>query len=69
MLKKNLLLSFFILLKFVLQYQLVSPVYELHRDEFLHLDQGHHLAWGYLSIPPLTAGIAYIINLLGNGEF
>ena len=69
MLKKNLLLCFFILVKFVLQYQLVSPVYELHRDEFLHLDQGHHLAWGYLSIPPVTAGIAYIINLLGNGEF
>ena len=69
MIKKNLLLCFFILLKFVLQYRLVSPVYELHRDEFLHLDQGRHLAWGYLSVPPLTAGIAYIINWLGNGEF
>ena len=69
MLKKNLLLCFFILLKFILQYQLVSPIYELHRDEFLHLDQGKHLAWGYLSLPPFTAWLSYIIGLLGYSEF
>lgn len=67
--KKHLLLLFFIVLKFVLQYQLVSPVYELHRDEFLHLDQGKHLSFGYLSVPPFTSWISYLVLLMGNGEF
>jgi hypothetical protein len=69
MYKKTLLLLGFIILKFVLQYQLVSPEYELHRDEFLHIDQGKHLAWGYLSLPPLTSWVSYLILKLGNGEF
>jgi len=58
-----------ILLKFILQYELIDPVYELHRDEFLHLDQAHHLAWGFQSVPPLTSIISYLILLLGNGVF
>lgn len=66
---KNWLLLFFILLKFVLQYVLVNPEYELHRDEYLHLDQGKHLAFGYLSVPPFTSWISYLILQLGNGEF
>lgn len=58
-----------ILLKFILQYSLIDPVYELHRDEFLYLDQGRHLAWGYTSVPPVTSWISYLILLLGNGVF
>lgn len=58
-----------ILLKFILQYLLIDPVYELHRDEFLHLDQARHLAWGYTSVPPVTSWISYLIMLLGNGIF
>lgn len=69
MAKKTYILFGFVLLKFLLQYWLVSPVYELHRDEYLHLDQANHLAWGYLSVPPLTAWLSYLIALLGNGEF
>lgn len=67
--KNNLTLSGFILLKFILQYLMVHPVYELHRDEYLHLDQAHHLAWGYLSVPPVNSWFAYLISLLGNSEF
>ncbi|HTE31064.1 MAG TPA: glycosyltransferase family 39 protein, partial [Chryseolinea sp.] len=37
--------------------------------EYLHLDQGDHLAWGYLSVPPFTSWISYIIKLLGNSVF
>lgn len=66
---KNFVLLGFILLKFVLQYILIDPVYELHRDEFLHLDQAHHLAWGYTSVPPFTSWISWIILQLGNGVF
>lgn len=36
--KKHIVLLSFTLLKFVLQYFAINPVYELHRDEFLHLD-------------------------------
>lgn len=67
--KPTLLLAFFIVLKFVLQYVLIAPEYDLHRDEYLHLDQGRHLAWGYLSVPPFTSWISYLVGLLGNGVF
>lgn len=67
--KETLLLISFIALKFILQFQLIDTVYELHRDEYLHLDQGKHLAWGYVSVPPFTAFISKIILWLGNGVF
>lgn len=67
--KKSLVLLFFIVVKFVIQYSLISPQYDLQRDEFLHLDQANHLAWGYLSVPPVTSWISYIIKLLGDSVF
>lgn len=67
--KNTLILFCFILAKFLLQYTLISPAYDLQRDEYLHLDQANHLAWGYISVPPLTSWVAYIIKLLGNGFF
>ncbi len=67
--KKTLLLSAFMVLKMVLQYVLISPAYELHRDEFLYLDQGQHLAWGYASVPPFMSWISVIVHGLGNGVF
>ena len=69
MTKKSILLTGFIIVKFVLQYILISPEYELQRDEFLHLDQAHHLAWGYVSVPPVTSWISSIILFLGNSLF
>lgn len=67
--RKNLLLLGFMLLKIALQYVLINPKYQLHRDEYLHLDQGQHLAWGYLSVPPATSWVSYLIHLLGNDVF
>ncbi|QOG02329.1 glycosyltransferase family 39 protein [Flavobacterium sp. MDT1-60] len=69
MTKKTIILIAFILLKFVLQIVLLSPEYDLQRDEYLHLDQAHHLAWGYLSVPPVTSWFSYLIFLLGNSVF
>lgn len=69
MTKKNFILSGFILLKFLLQYLLVNSHYDLQRDEYLHLDLANHLAWGYLSVPPVTSWIAWIIQFLGNSIF
>ena len=71
---KNFIQSYWVLLiivalKLILQFVLVNPVYELHRDEFLHLDQAKHLAFGYISVPPFTALISTIIFLLGGDLF
>ena len=63
------ILALFVSIKFILQYAVINPAYELHRDEYLHLDQGKHLAWGFLSVPPFTSWISHIIFLLGNGIF
>ena len=69
MTKRTLILTGFIGLKFLLQFLLLSPGYDLQRDEYLHLDQANHLAWGYLSVPPFTSWTSYIIQLLGNSLF
>lgn len=69
MTKRTTILLGFILTKFLLQYILFNSFYDLHRDEFLHLDQADHLAWGYLSVPPVTSWISYLIKLLGNSIF
>ena len=67
--KELLILMALILLKFTMQQFLIDPIYELHRDEFLYLDQANHIAMGYSSVPPLTSWISYIIYLLGNSVF
>ncbi|MBK8496383.1 MAG: glycosyltransferase family 39 protein, partial [Chitinophagaceae bacterium] len=69
MTKNTLILIGFIVLKFVLQYVLLSSDYDLQRDEYLHLDQAHHLAWGFQSVPPFTSWISHIILQLGNSIF
>lgn len=67
--KSYLILILFVIVKFVLQYSLVSPVYDLQRDEYLHLDQGNHLAWGYISVPPVSSWISWLIKILGGSVF
>src|SRR5881628_1817229 len=68
-LRDRLFLLLFCLAKMVLEYAVVNPVYDLHRDEYLYLDQGNHPAWGYVSLPPFTSWVAYLIQHLGNGVF
>jgi len=41
-----------------------STNYELQRDAFLYIAQGEHLAWGYLSVPPLTAFLSKLLRLI-----
>lgn len=65
----NLVLLLFVVVKMVLQYLVVNPVYELQRDEYLHLDQAHHLDWGFHSVPPITSLISWVILQLGNSVF
>ncbi|GAB3863811.1 glycosyltransferase family 39 protein [Hymenobacter segetis] len=66
---KRLLPLAFALLKFVSGYFLISPQYDLQRDEYLYLNQGQHLAWGYLEVPPLMAAQGWVSMALGGGFF
>ncbi len=59
----------FLALKLILQFVLVNPIYELHRDEFLHLDQAAHPSFGYVSVPPFTSWMASFIYFMGGGLF
>jgi predicted membrane-bound mannosyltransferase len=63
------LLLLIVLLKMILQFIVVNPYYELHRDEFLHLDQANHLAFGFISVPPFTSLVSKVIFLLGGSMF
>jgi 4-amino-4-deoxy-L-arabinose transferase-like glycosyltransferase len=56
-------------IKLILQYIVVNPVYDLQRDEFLHLNQAKHLAFGFISVPPFTSVVSKIIFLFGGGIF
>jgi 4-amino-4-deoxy-L-arabinose transferase-like glycosyltransferase len=67
--KKYYLLLILIILKFIIQYAALSPVYELQRDEFLHIDQASHLAFGFQSVPPLISLFSVVLQLLGGSLF
>lgn len=69
MAKKTIFLYLFLILKLVLPLLLIDAGYDLHRDEYLHLDQAKHLSWGYYSVPPLTSIFSWIILQLGNGVY
>ena len=67
--RKTFILAAFVVLKFLLQYVMYNPHYDLQRDEYLYLDQATHPAWGYVSVPPVTAWFSAIIQFLGNSVF
>ena len=45
----------------------VADNYGFHRDEYLYLAQGRHLAWGYMENPPLLGLVSWFILLFGKG--
>ncbi len=67
--RSTIILLGFIVAKIILQYLLIHPEFELHRDEFLHVDLGEHISAGYISVPPLTGFISFIIIALGKSVF
>lgn len=67
--KTNTLLYILALLKIIIPYLLQHPVYEPHRDEFLYLAEGHHLAFGFMEVPPMLSIFAWLTHLLGGGMF
>ena len=69
MTKSNRLLYCLALLKIIIPYFLQNPVYEPHRDEFLYLAEGHHLAFGFMEVPPMLSIFAWLTHLFGGGMF
>jgi hypothetical protein len=71
--KKNssyrLLIILLAAIKFILPFLLQSSIYEPHRDEFLYLAEGHHIAWGFMEVPPLLSVFAWLIHVCGDGMF
>lgn len=63
------LLYILALVKLLIPFLLYNSYYQLHRDEYLYLAEGHHMAWGYLEVPPLLSVFAWLTNLLGGGFF
>ena len=67
--KTNTLLYILALLKIIIPYFLQNSVYEPHRDEFLYLAEGQHLAFGFMEVPPVLSVFAWLIHALGDGMF
>src|ERR1700733_12756390 len=69
MLKGNKLLYLLVFIKLITPFFLQDSSYQPHRDEFLYLAEGHHMAWGYMEVPPLLSVFAWATNLFGGGMF
>jgi 4-amino-4-deoxy-L-arabinose transferase-like glycosyltransferase len=56
-------------IKFLLPFILQDSMYELHRDEMLYIQQGNHLAWGFMEVPPMLSIFAKLALSLGGSFF
>jgi dolichyl-phosphate-mannose-protein mannosyltransferase len=65
----NRLLYLLAIIKFVLPFLIQNSFYEPHRDEFLYLAEGKHMAWGFMEVPPLLSVFAWLNNLFGGSMF
>ncbi len=65
----NRLLYLLALIKFLLPFFLQNSIYEPHRDELLYLAEGHHMAWGFMEVPPLLSVFAWLTHLFGDSMF
>src|ERR1700759_3872150 len=67
--RTNQVLYFLALLRIIIPYFLQNPIYEPHRDEFLYLAEGQHLAFGFMEVPPMLSIFAWLIHAFGDGMF
>ena len=66
--RSNGLVLIFGLVKLLIHF-FTNTNYALHRDAYLYFDEGKHLSWGYMEVPPLTPFIGRIADLLGGSVF
>ena len=69
MLKVTRLLYLLAFIKLIIPFFLQNSYYQPHRDEYLYLAEGHHMAWGYMEVPPLLSLFAWLTNLFGGSMF
>lgn len=67
--KGNRLLYVLTLIKLIIPFILQNSFYQPHRDEFLYLSEGHHMAWGFMEVPPMLSVFAWLTNAFGGGMF
>ncbi|MBK9792235.1 MAG: glycosyltransferase family 39 protein [Sphingobacteriales bacterium] len=67
--KNTFILLGIIVLKIVFQFIIISPAYDLHRDEYLYLAEANHLAFGFIEVPPIISLFAWLIKISGNSVF
>lgn len=65
----KLLIALLAIIKFLIPFLFIHPVFELQRDEYLYYQQGQHLALGYLENPPLLSYLGMISSWFGNKEW
>ena len=68
-LQQNIFILLLALLKIIIPYFLQDSIYEPHRDEFLYLAEGHHMAWGFMEVPPVLSVFAWLTHILGDNIF
>ena len=58
-----------VLLRIIIPYFLQNGIYEPHRDEFLYLAEGSHLARGFMEVPPMLSWFSWLTHWFGDGIF
>lgn len=66
--RHRLILAGLVLAKLIIHF-FTNSLYGLHRDEYLYLAEGNHLAWGYMEGPPMIGLLAWLSSLFGNSIF
>ena len=54
------------IIKFLIPLFAIHAEYQLHRDEYLYLAEGRHLAWGFDEVPPAIPFLGWVSFHLGN---
>lgn len=62
---EHIIIAVFVVIKLVVQLTALSNS-GFFSDEFLHIEAGKHLAFGYLDFPPMIALLAWIQNLFNS---
>lgn len=58
------LIASIVIIMHLVLHLLTATNYELYRDEMLYFNMGDHLYFGYLTVPPLTGFLAFVIKLI-----
>ncbi len=67
--KGSRLLYILAFIKLVIPFFLQHSSYQPHRDEYLYLAEGSHMAWGYMEVPPMLSVFAWLTNAFGGSMF